>query len=86
MANPFLTVPFVQHQLKTSTQGAVNLVKQIESFGWVRKIEIRGPRGRYFWVADEVLDIVEDIDLSYPASAGELVEATGSSVEELPFV
>ncbi|MGH3545329.1 MAG: Fic family protein [Mycobacteriales bacterium] len=58
-ANPFVTVAGVGRALHLTTQGARNLVREVQRRGWLRELEVRGRGGRAYWVADEVFRIIE---------------------------
>ena len=62
--NPFLTVARVQRELGVSDQGARNLLSGAERRGWIREFGRLGRGGRLYWVAQEVLEIV-DAPVSY---------------------
>ena len=62
--NPFLTVARVQRALGVSDQGARNLLSDAEGRRWIREYGRLGRGGRLYWVAQEVLDIV-DAPVSY---------------------
>lgn len=58
--NPFITVRRVVNALNVTRQGAANLVKQLETRGWVENVGQFGRGGRNNWVAPEVFDAVSD--------------------------
>jgi Fic family protein len=59
--NPYVSVPRVSALLGISAQGAGNIVRQLEEFGWLSPmVGLSSPR---YWYAEKVLDIVEDIPL-----------------------
>jgi Fic family protein len=53
--NPVLTTLSIQRQLKITNQGALNLIKQLERRGWIKKLGKFGRGGRTFWIAEEIL-------------------------------
>ncbi|MFT3876146.1 MAG: Fic family protein [Propioniciclava sp.] len=57
--NPFLTVARLQRHTGLTPQGARNVIKDAVARGWLQQVEVRGPGGRMYWVAHEVLDIIE---------------------------
>lgn len=58
--NPVLTVPGIATALGITNQGAANLVRQLESRGWLRRAGSFGRGGRNYWIADEVLSAISD--------------------------
>jgi cell filamentation protein, protein adenylyltransferase len=62
--NPFLTITRVQRALDVTHQGARNLVQDAQERGWIRDVGFRGRAGRRYWVANEILGIV-DAPFSY---------------------
>jgi hypothetical protein len=58
MINPFLTSRQVQDELGISQPGALNLVRRLESKGWLREIGAFGKGGRTYWVAPEVHAVI----------------------------
>ncbi len=58
-ANPFVTVARVRGALHITTQGARNLIQEADTRGWLRKFAVRGRGGRTYWLADEVLAIID---------------------------
>lgn len=59
LANPFVTVRRVEAALKITNQGARNLIRDAESRGWLRPVEVRGRGRRQYWVARQVFEIIE---------------------------
>jgi Fic family protein len=58
--NPFMTVRRVTNALGVTPQGATNLIRQLESRGWLLMVGQFGRGGRNSWVAPEVFDAVSD--------------------------
>lgn len=58
-ANPFVTVRRVEHALTMTNQGARNLVREAHERGWLDVIDTSGRGGRTYWLATEVLDVIE---------------------------
>jgi len=58
-ANPFITVVRIRNALHITQPGARNLVHEAEQRGWLRKLPQRGRGGRGYWVADEVLRVID---------------------------
>ena len=54
--NPILSTFSIQRQLQVTNQGALNLIKQLERRGWIKRLGKFGRGGRTFWVAEEVLN------------------------------
>lgn len=57
--NPFITAGGVEDRLGISNQGAINLIRQLESKEWLVQVGRFGRGGRRFWVAPEIMSIVE---------------------------
>ena len=65
--NPYLTAQRVERALKVTNQGARNLIRDAERLGWVgAPIGIGRPR-RLYWLAEEVLTII-DMPFAYEAA------------------
>lgn len=58
-ANPFLTVKRVQRATGVTGQGARNLLERAEKYGWIRPFETGERGGRAYWVAEDVLTVIE---------------------------
>ena len=59
--NPIVTVRGVASRLGITTQGAANLIRQLEARGWVGRLSgTVGRGGRHYWIADEVYAAVSD--------------------------
>jgi Fic family protein len=56
--NPVLTPRLVARRLTMTTQGAANLLRQLEHLGALRP-EVRGPGLQGRWYADAVLEVLE---------------------------
>lgn len=70
MANPYLTVARVERALGVTNQGARNLVKEAERREWVSELPLRRG-GRVYWVAEDVLDVLEAPAVYERGPAGE---------------
>lgn len=73
LANPVLTVQRVQEGLGISNPGAMNLVRQLEGLDVIRHAGAAGRGGRYFWVAHEILAVLEGSDTALPSAAPRVV-------------
>lgn len=60
MANPFITVRQVQEGLGVTQPGALNLLRGLETRGWLRYLGTIGRGGRTYWVAPDVHEIIND--------------------------
>jgi Fic family protein len=59
--NPIVTVRGVASRLGITTQGAANLIRQLEARGFVGRLRgTVGRGGRHYWIADEVYAAVSD--------------------------
>lgn len=58
--NPFVTVRRVANALGVTTQGASNLIRQLEDRGWLELVGQFGRGGRNNWIAPDVFDAVSD--------------------------
>ena len=59
-ANPVITVRGVASSLGITAQGAANLIRHLESRGWVQLMATLGRGGRNLWIAREVYSAVSD--------------------------
>lgn len=57
---PVVTVKFVEKNLQLTNQGARDLIKSATSRGWLTSLGSRGRGGREFWIAHEILSIMEE--------------------------
>lgn len=57
--NPFVTVRSVQRQTGLTNQGARNLINNAVQRGWLSEIGTMGRGGRTYWVAHEILSVIE---------------------------
>lgn len=62
LANPYITVRQVQERLSITQPGALNLLRGIEGRGWVSELGTVGRGGRTFWVAQEVMAILDEAE------------------------
>ena len=69
--NPFVTGRSVASRLDVTSQGALNLIRSLESRGWLRELGTFGRGGRVYWVAQEVFDIIERPAGSAPVDQGQ---------------
>ena len=67
LENPFVTVKSVQRTLGLTNQGARSLVKSAVERGWLVSLGARGRGGREYWVAPQVLDVIE-APMAYPTT------------------
>jgi len=58
--NPIVTVRSVASALGITTQGAANLVRQLQSRGWLELAGTFGRGGRNYWIAQEVFSAISD--------------------------
>jgi Fic family protein len=58
--NPIINARRVSERLGVSNQGALNLIRQLESRGWVESIGTMGRGGRSYWLANQVLNAISD--------------------------
>lgn len=58
-ANPFVTVKRAEKALEVTNQGARNLIQDAERRGWLQPAGRSGRGGRHYWVAHELLKIIE---------------------------
>ncbi|MBI2170157.1 MAG: Fic family protein [Actinobacteria bacterium] len=59
VAQPVITATLVQDRLNITHQGALNLIRRIESKGWLHRAGTFGRGGRQLWVAPEILQVIE---------------------------
>lgn len=59
-ANPVITVRSVASALGVTNQGAANLIRQLETHGWLQLLRTAGRGGRNYWIANDVLSAVSD--------------------------
>ena len=70
LANPILTTRRIEEELQVTNAGALNLIKRLDDHGIVRHAGIFGRGGRRYWMAQEVLNVLEEDD----APSGQPVE------------
>lgn len=58
--NPVITVRGAANHLGITPQGAANLIRQLETQGWLRRLGAIGRGGRHYWLAEEVFAAVQD--------------------------
>ena len=58
-SNPFITVKRLQMKAQLTPQGARNVLKDATNRGWLSEVGTRGRGGRMWWVAHEVLEIID---------------------------
>jgi Fic family protein len=58
--NPFVAVRRVADSLSITTQGAANLIHQLQDRGWLNLIGQVGRGGRNLWLAEEIFAAVSD--------------------------
>jgi predicted HTH transcriptional regulator len=56
--NPTLTSAVVREHLGVTTQGALNLIRSLESRGWLEQIGTGGRGGGKWWLAPEIFDVM----------------------------
>lgn len=57
--NPFVTVKAVELRTGLTNQGARNLIRGAHARGWLASLGARGRGGREYWVAQEILNVLE---------------------------
>lgn len=57
--NPVVTVKAVERAANLTNQGARNLIRSAESRGWLRSMGSHGRGGREFWIAPNLLNVME---------------------------
>ena len=75
-SNPFLTAKRVQVAVGGTDQGARNLLNRATDYGWIGRRGTIGRGGALYWVAQDVLRVVES-PILYVAQ-GMHIESTGS--------
>ena len=64
--NPIVSSKQVQEGLGVSNQGALNLLRGLEDRGWLRSFDVQGRGSRRFWVAPEIVGLIDDeTDLNF---------------------
>ena len=58
-SNPFMSVARLQRRTGLTPQGARNIIKDAVAKGWLDEIGASGRGGRVYWVATELLEIIE---------------------------
>lgn len=58
-ANPFMTVARAERAVGLTNQGARNLIKDAARRGWLEEIGTSGRGGRVYWVARDLMDIID---------------------------
>lgn len=56
--NPILSSLVLQRRLNVTNQGALNLIRQLERRGWIRRLGKFGRGGRTHWLAEEVFMVL----------------------------
>jgi predicted HTH transcriptional regulator len=56
--NPILSSLVLQRRLQITNQGALNLIRQLERRGWIRRLGKFGRGGRTHWLAEEVFMVL----------------------------
>lgn len=54
--NPVTTTGIVKERVGVTTQGALNLLRQLEARGWLHQLRQRGIGGSTYWLATEVYE------------------------------
>jgi hypothetical protein len=65
--NPFVTSPTVVRAVGVSEQGARDLLRKAENYGWIRNVGNIGKGGKKLWMAEEIYRVIDE-PLSYGAS------------------
>ena len=58
--NPVITVRGIANSLGITTQGAANLIRQLERRGWLQLAGTFGRGGRNYWIAHDVYSAISD--------------------------
>lgn len=59
LLNPVIATNIVQQSLDITDQGARNLIRHLEKRGWLQPLGAIGRGGRHYWLAPEILAIIE---------------------------
>ena len=59
LTNPYTTVARVQRTLGLTNAGSRNLIREAEHRGWVKELGAFGRGGPVFWMAEEVVEVIE---------------------------
>lgn len=59
LANPFVTVRRVETALAITNQGARNLIRDAETRGWLRTVQVLSRGRRQYWLAQTAFEIIE---------------------------
>lgn len=57
--NPFITVDRARRAVGGTGQGVRNLIEKAVAYGWLRQLGTMGRGGKFYWVADEVLAVID---------------------------
>lgn len=60
--NPVITTSLIKKTLGVTSQGAMNLIRSLESRGWLEDIGTSGRGGARMWMASEVFSIISGDD------------------------
>lgn len=58
-SNPFITVARLQRRSGLTAQGARNIIKDAVARGWLEGVGTSGRGGRAYWVASQLLEVIE---------------------------
>lgn len=64
---PVITTAQVRDALDVSNQGALNLIRSLESRGWLAKLGNAGRGGSHLWLAIDVFETIEDAPIRVAA-------------------
>ncbi|HLI75572.1 MAG TPA: Fic family protein, partial [Acidobacteriaceae bacterium] len=56
--NPVITTAMIRRNLEVTTQGAINLIRSLESRGWLADVGSSGRGGATQWLARDVYEVV----------------------------
>ncbi len=62
--NPVITTALIREKLQVTSQGALNLIRSLESRGWLADMGSSGRGGARFWLAAQVYAIISGDDES----------------------
>ena len=70
--NPYATAKLVAARLGITTQGALNLIRALESRGWLAELGTVGRGGRVYWFAPQVFAILDQPRRAEPEGVAQL--------------
>lgn len=61
--NPVVTTATIRAKLGVTNQGALNLIRSLESRGWLSEFGSFGRGGATHWIASQVFDIIAEVEI-----------------------